>query len=107
MKTYIGLRTDDGCVVSVTDGGGCHRLDPRLDLRRHSPAGFEWGYAGSGPAQLALALAADVLVDDEAAQDIYQRLKGRVVARLPHAGWTLTAEELGDALRTLARSAGE
>jgi hypothetical protein len=37
--------------------------------------GLEWGYSGSGPAQLALALAADVLGDDDKAQEIYQRLK--------------------------------
>ena len=27
-----------------------------LDVRRHSPAGIEWGYAGSGPSQFALAI---------------------------------------------------
>ena len=27
-------------------------LNPRLDLWSHSPTGFEWGYPGSGPAQL-------------------------------------------------------
>lgn len=42
-------------------------LEPRHDLRNHSPDGFEWGYSGSGPAQLALALAADVLGDDDRA----------------------------------------
>lgn len=33
-------------------------LDPRpsQSLHNHSPDGFSWGYAGSGPAQLALAL---------------------------------------------------
>ncbi len=29
---------------------------PSLELRNHSPDGFAWGYRGSGPAQLALAL---------------------------------------------------
>ena len=36
-------------------------LDSRRDLWNHSPTGFEWGYCGSGPAQLALALLADHL----------------------------------------------
>ncbi len=31
----------------------------RLDLRQHSPSGLSWGYAGSGPAQCALAILAD------------------------------------------------
>lgn len=101
MKTYSGIRTKNGCAVTVTDGDRRRKLDPRFDLRRHSPDGFEWGYGGSGPAQLALALAADVLGDDEAALDIYQRLKFRVVGRLSADEWTLTADELADAIRAL------
>ena len=106
MKTYTGLRTENGCAVTVSDAGGCRGLDPRLDLHAHSPAGFEWGYGGSGPAQLALALAADALGDDGAALGVYQRLKFRVVGRLAADGWSLTAAELADALRSLARPDG-
>lgn len=49
--------------VWIDDGPGHvgHRpeLPLRLDLYDHSPTGFEWGYSGSGPAQLALAILAD------------------------------------------------
>ena len=106
MKTYSGTRTESGCAVTVTDGG-CRGLAPRFDLRTHSPDGFEWGYGGSGPAQLALALAADLLGDDEAALGVYQWLKFRVVARLAAEGWTLTEVELGDVIRSLDSAAGE
>lgn len=107
MKTYTGHRTESGCAVVVSDeDGGSRGLDPRFDLRNHSPTGFEWGYGGSGPAQLALALAADVLADDEAALDVYQRLKFRVVGRLPEEGWTLTEVELAEAIRSLAPAHG-
>ena len=47
----------------------------------HSPCGFAWGYSGSGPAQFALAMACVVLDDDQAALQVYGRLKERVVAR--------------------------
>ncbi len=107
MKTYSGIRTDGGCAVTVTHDDDCRGLDPRFDLRTHSPAGFEWGYGGSGPAQLALALAADVLGDDEAALGVYQRLKFRTVGELPADGWSLTEGELADTLRALARPDGE
>ena len=107
MKTYTGARTETGCAVTVSDAGCCRGLDPRFDLWNHSPSGFEWGYGGSGPAQLALALAADVLGDDEAALGVYQRLKFRVVGRLLHDGWVLTDAELADTLRSLARPDGE
>ena len=30
-------------------------------IKRHSPGGFEWGYAGSGPADLARSLLIDAL----------------------------------------------
>ncbi|MBA4067434.1 MAG: hypothetical protein C0501_27740 [Isosphaera sp.] len=44
MKTYSGVRTENGCAVTVEDDSGESRgLDPRFDLRNHSPAGFEWG----------------------------------------------------------------
>ena len=75
MKVYHGRRTEYGCTVDVEEDDECYGLHPRHDLRSHSPDGFEWGYSGSGPAQLALALAADVLGDDVKAQNIYQRLK--------------------------------
>ena len=106
MKTYTGERTDGGCTVVVSDAGGTRVLDPRLDLRNHSPTGFEWGYGGSGPAQLALALAAAATGDAEAALGVYQRLKFRVVGRLPEGGWTLTETELTDAIRALAEPEG-
>ena len=69
MKTYHGERI--GHAVDVTVNG--RALDPRFDLWNHSPTGFEWGYAGSGPAQLALALLADHLADDQEALEFYQR----------------------------------
>lgn len=59
MKTYVGQRLDTGCEVYVVDDGKTYPLPPRDNIRNHSPDGFEWGYGGSGPAQLALAILAD------------------------------------------------
>ena len=73
-------------------------------MRNHSPTGFGWGYAGSGPAQLALALAADALGDDERALGVYQDLKFKLVGRLPGDGWTLTE---GDVRAAVARLEAE
>ncbi|WP_439628571.1 DUF6166 domain-containing protein [Gemmata sp.] len=105
MKSYVGFRTNrDGngrgdAVVNVIETDEPPRpLNPRLDLRSHSPTGFEWGYPGSGPAQFALALAADVLKDDDRALLIYQRLKFDLIAALPHEGWALTEPEVWAAI---------
>ncbi len=43
-------------VLVRLDGEVLGLLDPRFDIRRHSPTGFAWGYEGSGAAQLALAI---------------------------------------------------
>jgi hypothetical protein len=94
MKIYRATRTQSGTVVTVEREGESRPLDPRFDLRNHSPTGFEWGYGGSGPAQLALALAADVLGDDEKAQDVYQRLKFKLVGGLPEQDWQLSEDRI-------------
>ena len=90
MKRYEGRR--DGHVPEVTVDG--RPLDPRLDLGSHSPTGFEWGYGGSGPAQLALALLADHTGDDDEAVMLHQDFKRLVVARLAFRGWELTGPQM-------------
>lgn len=58
MRSYLGIRQSHGATVRVTD------LDGQYPLRhyvRHSPDGFEWGYGGSGPAELARCLLIDAL----------------------------------------------
>ena len=52
---------------------------PSLALRNHSPTGFSWGYHGSGPAQLALAILLNEY-GSEIALSHYQAFKREVVA---------------------------
>jgi Family of unknown function (DUF6166) len=98
VKQYAGRR--EGYAVSVTVDG--RRLNPRQDLWNHSPTGFEWGYGGSGPAQLALAILADHCANDERALNWYQRFKWAVIAGLPHREWILTSEDIDHVLQSLA-----
>jgi hypothetical protein len=98
MKCYEGRREGDhGLACVYVDAVP---LNPRFDLRNHSPNGFEWGYGGSGPAQLALALLADHLGNDERALRLYQA-KWQVVATFKMTGWTLTSEEIDAALEQI------
>ena len=60
---------------------------------RHSPTGIEWGYGGSGPADLALSVLL-ALADERAAGALYQRFKHEVVARIPEAGGVLRAVDV-------------
>lgn len=99
VNEYEGTRVSGYTLVTVNG----HPLNPRHDLRDHSPTGLEWGYGGSGPAQLALAILAHEY-DDEFAQMYYQDFKWAVVARLPKRAWTLTSEEIALALAELGIS---
>ena len=112
-RIYRGQRQAGSCVVTVeADGKPEHALNPRLDLAKHSPTGFEWGYSGSGPAQLALALLCDALVDDERAIALYQRFKFAWVCSLRrYEPWLVTdaqVREIIDAIEHagIARAGG-
>jgi hypothetical protein len=96
MKRYVGSRLEKGCVVSVIDDTGLARdLDLQLRVRNHSPTGFEWGYGGSGAAQLALALCIDALSGNvPRAQLAYQGFKWLTIARLSRDRWSLTQDEV-------------
>lgn len=84
-------------LILVQEEGASHPLDPRPSqlLRNHSPDGFEWGYAGSGPAQLALAILLDYGGDEELALAHYQAFKATHLAPLPRdAAWTIYAAQV-------------
>jgi hypothetical protein len=99
MKQYRGIRTGDGTTVTVNG----QPLNPRHDLRNHSPNGFEWGYSGSGPAQLALAILADHLGDNARAQALYQDFKSAVVAGFQGDEWRLNNQQVETALSMICR----
>lgn len=81
--------------VSVTNDLGLgQKLPIRLDLANHSPTGFAWGYNGSGPAQLALAILA-YQYDDKTAMRYYQSFKERVITQFDKdKNWSLTTKQI-------------
>lgn len=90
MSVYAGTRQDGDVIVTV-DGA---ELPMRLDLVDHSPAGFAWGYAGSGPSQLALAILAYELRDDALALALYMPFKDSVVSGFDGDAWVLRSEAI-------------
>ena len=75
----------DGKVVSSED------LDPKpsQEIINHSPNGFNWGYSGSGPAQLALGLLLDITQDRDVAKFLYHTFKNEVIAKIEHEEWQM------------------
>ena len=93
--TYRGSTRNGNCTVTKENPGECpEELKPRTDLRNHSPDGFNWGYQGSGPAQLALALLCDVTGSDKLAATHYQRFKSDHVARWNQDSFETTSVEI-------------
>jgi Family of unknown function (DUF6166) len=127
LRYYVGGRTRDQKVWVGVRGptDPRHRdLNPRNDLFNHSPDGFEYGYTGSGPAQLALAIVADHLKHnpqdvqyaikiarlddaipestDKLALRCHQAFKFAVIASLKGDSWQLTSEQVSTYLRKMA-----
>ncbi len=62
-------------------------------IKRHSPTGFNYGYMGSGPADLALSILTAIMGKDIAEQ-YYQRFKFELVATQKEDWWILHVHEI-------------
>lgn len=67
--------TGNADVRSVLIDGKLLDPKPSQAVWNHSPDGFNWGYGGSGPAQLALAILLFVGLDRDDAVRLHQQLK--------------------------------
>jgi len=93
MKIYKGRRlnpdkvTTSNVVVNVNGEPLKHKV-------YHSPDGFNWGYGGSGPADLARSILWDYL-GEEPARVLYQNFKDTFVATWRDE-WQITSQEIQD-----------
>lgn len=85
-RAFLANAPTEGEVVLERTAGGATRIqgvDHRLV--HHSPTGLEWGYGGSGPADLALNVLGLFLAPPEAFR-LHQAFKWDHVATLPREG---------------------
>ena len=100
LPIYSGIRTADGSpAVFVTRNG---ERQPLTHLLRHSPDGFEWGYDGSGPHDLARSIVGDYMRTDQPAEAYVQALVAHQIAHQHRKGWTLIPADLHSAFRHAA-----
>lgn len=102
MKTYLGkvVRKFD-CEVFVKEGFFQKKkpLDIRLDLLNWSPSGFNWGFSGSGPTQLAFAILLDLMGDKEKAISLCSDFMSKVISKLKMGKrWKLRGDEITKAI---------
>ncbi len=89
---YSGVRVNGDCIVSVDDLPFDHT--PTLAFLNKSPTGFNWGYGGSGPAQLAFGLLWHALLGNAGqALELHQRFKWGVVSKW-ETTWAITQRDI-------------
>ena len=82
-------------VILERDANGYASANIPHEVKRHSPDGFEWGYGGSGPEELALNILSS-MIGLEAAQEngLYQQFKWDFIAHMPEEGGTIREDEI-------------
>ena len=85
VKTYHANRGMMGVRVTVDFKGRTYHLP---HIAYHSPSGYEWGYSGSGPADLARSILADC-AGMKVAGAYYQSFKWDFIAAMPKDGFVL------------------
>ena len=97
-----------GGAVEYVTRGRTRPLAARLDIMNASPTGFSWGYGGSGPSQLALAILSHHFgrgrAADGRALDLHQAFKWGVIAKLDYGqAWQLTSAQVQEAMEEIGR----
>lgn len=82
-KDWYGEVRVDGTILE---------LEPSLKVYNHSPDGFSWGYAGSGPAQLALAILLRAGLSPHEAIHFHQDFKRQFIVPLPRGAFKITID---------------
>jgi hypothetical protein len=106
LMVFTGKRTpfaEQNRVIFTIDGKQWANLPLYLDEVNHSPTGFEWGYWGSGPSQLAYAILRthyEIVFNytpeqaKASALEHYQYFKESVIGRIKSKEWTITTEDI-------------
>ena len=95
-QKFLGKRDADGTARLYLTSGDSEDVieispDRSQKVYNHSPTGFNWGYGGSGPSQLALAMLLVATDDEQVALRHYQDFKWAFVAGMSDT-WTMPVE---------------
>lgn len=103
FRIYRGSRLHNGDVSVTVDG------EPLRHVVVHSPSGFNWGYGGSGPADLALSILADFFGENPTREQLnsgeclcwqhHQRFKWELIAGAQQQGFEIHAYKSGVFIR--------
>lgn len=97
------LPYDGGDIVCKRDRG-IRITNVHHGIVYHSPDGFEWGYGGSGPAELALNILA-MFVDRDTAFELHQEFKWKFIASMLQEGGTIKRADVEAWIKVNRRAA--
>ena len=99
-RVFSGKKVEYDRIVEIEQNGSVVPLplEPSLEIADHSPDGFNWGYDGSGAAQLALGILYEVTGNAELARSYYQMFKWDHVSRWGER-WEMSEREVRRWLR--------
>ena len=80
-------------ILLTRDQDGTPRTNIEHRLVYQSSDGFEWGYAGKGPAELALNILL-CFTDIHVAHKLHQQFKREVIVPMPYGGGTIRASRI-------------
>lgn len=82
-------------IICTRNQNGTASVNIQQRIVRHSPDGFEWGYAGSGPSELALNILSIFIGQDAAERGgLYQRFKEHFIVPMPESGGVIKKDEI-------------
>ena len=103
IKGFISKNYDGSVEKYVTIHGSILEPKESQEVINHSPNGFSWGYGGSGPAQLALAILLRFCRKEEAVK-LHQPFKWDIIAKFPiDEEWELTDTRVHDWLDAMRK----
>ena len=79
-------------VIMVREKDGTATVNIPQRKVYHSPDGFDWGYAGSGPADLSLNILLEFGMDEHEADRLHQKFKAYFIQNIPYKGGVLAHE---------------
>ena len=65
-----------------------------MQVYNHSNGGFTWGYGGSGPAQLGLALLLEAGASKDEASSYHQQFKWEIISKLPGTRFNMQGKQV-------------
>jgi len=106
MKIYKGrrLKPERGTISHSVATVVTVDSKPLKHHLRHSPDGFNWGYGGSGPADLAFSILWDLL-GEEPSLGLYQEFKRHFVAKW-ESNWEINSKEIKDWIKEKGSDSG-